>query len=48
MHEMQDIHFTGIVVQDGQVCRELTPEQQTIVDEFYDVQYYWRRNFNNR
>ncbi len=48
MHEMQDIHLTGIVVQDGQVCRELTPEQQTIVDEFYDVQYYWRRNFNNR
>ena len=48
MHEMQDIHSTGIVVQDGQVCRELTPEQQTVVDEFYDVQYYWRRNFNNR
>ena len=48
MHEFQDVHNTGICLSDGQVLRELTPEQQERIDEFLDVQYYWRKHYMTR
>lgn len=38
------VHSTGICRTPDGLVRELSPEQQETLDEFYDVQYYWRRN----
>lgn len=39
------VHNTGVIMlPDGTLVRELSEEQQALVDEYKYVQYYWRNN----
>lgn len=46
--EFQSVHNTGICLSDGVLYRTLSEEQQQEVQEFLNVQYYWRKHFSRR
>lgn len=46
--EFQSVHNTGICLSDGVLYRTLSEEQQQEVQEFLNVQYYWRKHFRRR
>lgn len=46
--EFHVIHSTGICFDaDGNICRDLTPEQEESVSRYQKVQYYYMNNFKN-
>lgn len=48
MQTFQCIHSTGICLTPKGLCRELSPAQEEAYEEFMDVQYYWRSNYQKK
>ncbi len=48
MQTFQSIHSTGICLTPEGLCRELSPAQEEACEEFVDVQYYWRSNYQGK
>ena len=48
MQTFQCIHSTGICLTPEGLCRELSPAQEEAYEEFMDVQYYWRSNYQKK
>ena len=48
MQTFQCIHSTWICLTPEGLCRELSPAQEEAYEEFMDVQYYWRSNYQKK
>lgn len=48
MQTFQCIHGTWICLTPEGLCRELSPAQEEAYEEFMDVQYYWRSNYQKK
>ncbi len=39
------VNSAGLYVEDGELANMLTPEGAALLEDYYILQYYWRRNF---
>lgn len=48
MQTFRCVHSTEIFLTPEGLCRELSPAQEEAYEEFMDVQYYWRSNYQKK